>query len=229
MTILDAPMLDFAAARRMMVDSQVRTSDVTDPRLIAALLEVPREHFLPPAQAPLAYLDRDLPVGKDAQGAPRYLIKPMVLAKLMQAAGIRDTDRVLDVGCATGYSAAVLAHLAHTVIALEQDADLARQAGDKLRAIGVANVSVVSGPLNAGWGAGAPYDAIFLNGATEVVPDLLLKQLKDGGRLVCVLGRAPNGRGMLYEVVDSDASGRSIFDASAPVLPGMIRPETFVF
>jgi protein-L-isoaspartate(D-aspartate) O-methyltransferase len=222
-------MLDFAAARRMMVDSQVRTSDVTDQRLITALLQVPRELFLPPAQAPLAYLDRDLPVGQGQQGAPRYLIKPMVLAKLMQAAGIRDSDCVLDVGCATGYSSAVLGHLAQSVTALEQDSGLVRQAGEKLQAIGATNVNVVSGPLDAGWDVGAPYDVIFLNGATEVVPNPLLAQLRDGGRLVCILGRSPNGRGMVYEAVGSDPSGRSIFDASAPVLPGMIRPEAFVF
>lgn len=221
-------MLDFAAARRMMVDSQVRTSDVTDQRLIAALLQIPREHFLPPAQAPLAYVDCDAPVDAD-ETAPRYLIKPMALAKLMQAAAIGESDRVLDVGCATGYSSAVLGRLAHTVIALEQDRALAQQATGKLAAVGATNVSVESGPLKAGWDVGAPYDVIFVNGATEVAPKPLLRQLKDGGRLVCVLGCAPHGRGMLYEAVGSEASGRAIFDVSAPVLPGMIKPEAFVF
>lgn len=220
-------MIDFVAARRMMVDGQVRTSDVTDLRLIAAMLEVPRERFLPEGQAALAYLDRDLPVGAAGEGGPRHLIKPMVLAKLMQAAEIGEGDHVLDVGCATGYSSAVLGRLAGSVIALEQEPSLAHRAAETLRAM--PNVTVVIGPLRAGWPAAAPYDVIFLNGATEVAPRTLLQQLKEGGRLVGVLGRAPNGRGMLYRASGAEPSGRPIFDAAAPVLPGLARPETFVF
>ena len=125
-------MTDFAAARRMMVDGQVRTADVTDLRLLAAMLELPRERFFPDDKASLAYLDLDVPVS--APGQPvRRLLKPMVLAKLIQAADIAETDRVLDVGCATGYSTALLAHLAGSVVGLEEDAALARQAADALR------------------------------------------------------------------------------------------------
>lgn len=222
-------MIDFAAARRMMVDGQVRTSDVTNLRLIAAMLEVPRERFLPEGQAALAYVDRDVPVGAAGEGGPRRLIKPMVLAKLMQAAEIGEGDHVLDVGCATGYSSAVLARLAGSVVALEDDPVLARRAVETLQAMGTSKVTVVTGPLSAGWPAAAPYDVIFLNGATEVAPRTLLQQLKGGGRLVGVLGRAPNGRAMLYRASGADPSGRPIFDAAAPVLPGMARPETFVF
>jgi protein-L-isoaspartate(D-aspartate) O-methyltransferase len=223
-------MIDFAAARRMMVDGQVRTSDVTDLRLIAAMLDVAREHFLPEAKAGLAYLDLDLPAMEGEAGIPvRCLIKPMVLAKLIQAAEIGAGDRVLDVGCGSGYSSAVLAQLAGSVVALEQEPLLARQAGENLRAIGAENVTVVSGPLAEGWPAGAPYDAILLNGATEIEPMVLCHQLKDGGRLVTVKGRAPAGKAMLYRAFGQDVSGRPIFDAAAPLLPGFAAPAAFVF
>src|ERR1043166_2190271 len=154
-------MADYAQARRVMVDRQVRTADVTDLRIIAALLEVPREAFVPAARRAVAYLDLDVPVNESG----RALLKPMVFAKLLQAAGIGDTDRVLDVGCATGYSAAVLGKLAGHVVALEEDAALARGAGETLAQIGARNVAVVSGALSAGWAEGAPYDAIVLEGA----------------------------------------------------------------
>src|SRR5258708_9676110 len=146
-------MVDFAQARRTMVDSQVRPSDVTDLKLIAAMLDVAREPFVPAARRAIAYLDMDVPVGEGA----RALLKPMVLSKVIQAAGIREGDRVLDVGCATGYSAAVLAKLAGAVVALEEDVALARSAGETLAAAGLANVSVVSGPLHAGFARNAPY------------------------------------------------------------------------
>ena len=184
-------MTDFAAARRHMVDGQIRTTDVTDLRVISAMLEIPRERFMPPASTALAYLDLDVPVG-----GGRRLLRPMVLAKLIQAAELEATDRVLDVGCATGYSAAVLARIAGQVVALEQDAGLAKAASDSLSA--QPNVDVVSGALAAGWPQGAPYDVIVLEGATEVVPQALCHQLKDGGRLVCVLGSGPGSKAMLY-------------------------------
>jgi protein-L-isoaspartate(D-aspartate) O-methyltransferase len=220
-------MTDFAAARRMMVDCQVRPSDVTDLRLLAAMLDVPRERFVPADKVPLAYMDLDVPVGEGAQ--PRRLLKPMVLAKLLQAAAIDESSRVLDVGCATGYSSAVLAHLAGSVTALEQDPGLARTAAQTLTALGAGNVTVVQGPLSAGWPGGAPYDVIVLNGATEVRPEALLHQLKDGGRLVCVQGRPPASKAMLYRAFDHEISGRAVFDASAPLLPGFAAAPAFAF
>ena len=219
-------MTDFAAARRNMVDGQVRTADVTDLRLIAAMLEVPREAFVSPAKAALAYLDLDLPVGEGAAGA-RRLIKPMVLAKLMQAADLSGTDRVLDVGCATGYAAALLARVAGQVVALEQDAALAQAARASLAAL--PNVGVQSGPLTEGWPQGAPYDAILLEGATEFVPQALFRQLKEGGRLVCVLGSGPGAKAMLYRRSGDDTGGRAVFDAAAPLLPGFVKPPEFAF
>jgi len=215
-------MTDFAAARRYMVDGQVRTTDVTDLRVISALLEVPRERFMPPAVASLAYLDLDVPVG-----ASRRLLRPMVLAKLIQAAEVGAADRVLDVGCATGYTAAVLARIASQVVALEQDAGLAKAAREALSSH--PNVDVVGGALVEGWPHGAPYDVVVLEGATEVVPKVLCQQLKDGGRLVCVLGSGPGSKAMLYRRSGEEAGGRPVFDASAGLLPGFAKTPVFAF
>jgi protein-L-isoaspartate(D-aspartate) O-methyltransferase len=215
-------MTDFAAARRNMVDGQVRTADVTDPRIISAMLEVRREAFLPPAKAALAYLDLDVPLG-----GGRCLIKPMVLAKLIQAADLTGSDRVLDVGCATGYAAAVLARIAGEVVTLEQDAALAQAARAALASL--ANVTMQGGTLAEGWPQGGPYDAIVVEGATEVTPEALLRQLKDGGRLVCVLGSGPGAKAMLYRRSGHDSGGRVIFDAAAPLLPGFVKPPQFAF
>jgi protein-L-isoaspartate(D-aspartate) O-methyltransferase len=215
-------MTDFAAARRNMVDGQIRTADVTDLRLLWAFQETPRERFVAAPAASLAYVDFDLPVA-----AGRFLVKPRLLSKMLQVAGIAGTDRVLDVGCATGYGAAVLARVAAQVTALEQDTDLARAARDGLA--GQNNVQVVSGPLSAGWTAAAPYDVIVVEGATEVVPETLLRQLADGGRLVCVLGGDPAAKAMLYMRSGADIGGRAVFDAAAHVLPGFVRPPAFAF
>jgi protein-L-isoaspartate(D-aspartate) O-methyltransferase len=222
-------MTDFAAARRMMVDSQVRTSDVTDPRIIAAMLELPRERFVPQANADLAYLDFDVPAAEAERDKPaRRLLKPMVLAKLVQAAAVAASDHVLDVGCASGYSSALLARLAHSVIALEEEEALVRAARENLKAVG-ADVTVAAGSLTQGWQGAAPYDVIFLNGATEIAPDALCHQLKAGGRLVAVVGRAPTSQAILYRSVGGDVSGWPIFDAAAPLLPGFAAPPAFVF
>jgi len=217
-------MTDFAAARRHMVDGQVRTADVTDLRIILAMQEIPRERFVPPASAALAYLDIDLPVG---EGGSRRLVKPMVLAKLIHAADIGSSDRVLDVGCATGYGAAVLSRVAGGVVALEQDAGLAQAARTALA--GTANVSVVGGPLTAGWPQGGPYDVIILEGATEIAPQAYLSQLKEGGRVACVLGSGPGAKAMIYYRSGDELGGRPVFDASAALLPGFAKTPVFAF
>jgi protein-L-isoaspartate(D-aspartate) O-methyltransferase len=215
-------MTDFAAQRRNMVDGQVRTADVTDLRIQAAMQDVPRERFVPPQSASLAYLDLDLAVG-----GGRRLLKPMVLSKLLQAAGVARADRVLDVGCATGYAAMLLARMAAEVIALEQDEDLSRAARSALA--GQPNVTVVSGPLAEGWAKGAPYDVILLEGATEVPPQALCRQLSDGGRLVCVLGEGPSTKAVLYYRSGDEVGSRAVFDASAPLLPGFAKTPAFAF
>jgi protein-L-isoaspartate(D-aspartate) O-methyltransferase len=217
-------MTDFATARRHMVDGQVRTADVTDLRILAAMLEIPRENFVPSSAAGLAYLDLDLAVG---EAGVRRLLKPMVLAKLIHAANVTSSDRVLDVGCSTGYAAAILSRIAGQVIALEQDSGLAQTARAALAS--QSSVNVVSGPLIAGWPQGAPYDVILLEGATEIAPHAFLGQLKDGARLVCVLGSGPAAKAMLYCRSGEELGGRPIFDASAAVLPGFARAPVFAF
>ncbi len=217
-------MLDSAAARRMMVDGQVRTADVTSPDLIAAMLEVPREKFVPPAVAELAYLDGEIKIT-----ARRALLRPMILAKLIQAARVTGEQHVLDVACGLGYSSAVLARLAGSVVALEDDAELAGQAKAALAANGAAQVMVVTGPLNAGWPGAGPYDLILVNGAVEAAPEALGKQLKSDGRLACVLRRSAAAKAMIYRRIEGQLVGRPIFDAPAPLLPEFAAPQTFVF
>ena len=215
-------MTDFAAARRHMVDGQIRTTDVTDLRVISAMLEVPRERFMQPASVSLAYLDLDVPVG-----GGRRLLRPMVLAKLIQAAELEAGDCVLDVGCATGYGAALLGRIAGDVVALEQDTGLAKTAGDSL--LSQPNVSVVTGTLAEGWAQNAPYDVVVLEGATEIVPHVLCQQLKNGGRLVCVLGAGPGSKAMLYTRSSGEVGGRPVFDATAALLPGFAETPVFAF
>ena len=217
-------MFDTATARRMMVDGQVRIADVTDLALLDAMAELPRERFVPAAVAGLAYLDSDVPIAKG-----RALIKPMVLAKLIQAARVGHGDRVLDVACGTGYSSAVLSRLAGSVIALEEDADLAAQAKAALAAVGAAGVEVVVGPLTAGWAAAGPYDVILFNGTTEIVPEAFASQLKPNGRLLCIFGRSAAGKAMVYRLSEGRLAGRPIFDAAAPLLPGFAAVPAFVF
>jgi protein-L-isoaspartate(D-aspartate) O-methyltransferase len=227
--------MDFVQARNRMVDGQVRTGDVTDLRILAAMLELPRERFAYPDHAELAYADFDLPMHGEPYGgeavsmAVRCLLRPRTIAKLIQAADVGPADRVLDVGCATGYGAAVLSRLAAEVVGLEEDPELAAAAGKALAACRIRNVSVVTGPLPAGWPARQPYDVIVLEGAAEVAPRGLFEQLRDGGRLVCIEGRDLAGRAMVYRSAAGVVSGRSVFDAAAPLLPGFRRPAAFVF
>ncbi len=220
-------MIDMTALRTKMVDGQVRPSDVTDHRIIEAMLDIPREAFVPPSMAGLAYLDRNLPVSAD--GRTRCLIQPMVLARMIQAADIGADDVVLEVGCASGYGAAVMARLASSVVALEEDEALADMASAALSGLGVDNVAVVRGPLAAGYPDEAPYDVILVNGAVEVMPDALAGQLKEGGRLVVVVGVGQAARGMLYTRSQAGVSGRVVMNASVPLLPGFAKAPAFEF
>jgi protein-L-isoaspartate(D-aspartate) O-methyltransferase len=222
-------MMDFATARRMMVDGQLRPNDVTDPRILGTMLETPRERFMPQARISLAYLDLDIPMLEGPDGRPRrQMVKPMLVGKMIQAAGVQETDSVLDVACGTGYSSAVIAQLARNVVALEEDPTLARAAKENLYALGITNVSVETGPLTAGYAGRAPYDVIFIQGATEVEPQTLFPQLRDGGRLICVRGTAA-GKAMLYRRAGEEVSGWPVFDATAAVLPGFAATPGFVF
>jgi protein-L-isoaspartate(D-aspartate) O-methyltransferase len=221
-------MSGFATARQKMVDGQVRTNDVTDRRILDAMLMVPREAFVPASRQALAYLDLDLDVAEGGS-AKRFLIKPALTARLLQAAEIGEADRVLVVGCATGYLAALAARLATQVTATESDSALAAKAKDTLSTLGFANVPCKAAACAEGDPAAAPYDVIILNGATEVTPNALLEQLKEGGRLVGVSAETTPPRAMMLTRSHGEFGHRALFDAAAPVLPGLEQAPAFVF
>jgi protein-L-isoaspartate(D-aspartate) O-methyltransferase len=222
------PMSGFSTARQKMVDGQVRPSDVTDFRIIDAMLAVPREAFVPEHQRALAYLDLDLDVS-DGGSAKRFLIKPVVIAKMLQAAAIKETDNVLVAGCATGYTAAIVAQLAGRVTATESDRAHAARARDVLAGLGLGNVTFQAADVAAGDPSNAPYDVIVLDGAAEIVPDRLYGQLKDGGRLVGVFAMTRPPRATIVTRSHGDFGNRALFDATVPVLPGLERRPEFVF
>lgn len=211
------------SARFNMVEAQIRTANVTDPRIHAVMSAVAREKFVPRAAQALAYAD--VPV---AIAPGRYLLDPRSFAKLLQLAQITADDRVLDVGCGTGYSSAVLARLAASVVALEQDADLLRAASELL-ANSVGKVELVQGGLIEGVKAQGPYDVIFINGAVEQAPDTLLAQLAEGGRLVTVMREGGQARAWLFVKESGQIGRRPDFDADVPLLAGFKKAMGFIF
>jgi len=218
-------MFDFAKARSNMIDSQLRTNKVTDTGVLEAFAAVPRERFLPEARAGVAYIDEDLEV---APG--RYLMEPMVLARLLQAAQIEANDMVLDVGCTTGYSSAVLARLADTVVALESDPAMCDRANETLQDLGIDNAVVVAGQLTAGYEKQAPYNVILLGGAVAELPEAILSQVAEGGRLVTVMAsQAHTGQAVLVRRNAGQVSRRVLFDAAVRQLPGFAEAPGFVF
>jgi protein-L-isoaspartate(D-aspartate) O-methyltransferase len=219
-------MEDFAVARRKMVDSQLRTENVTDHEVLAAMGAVPREVFVPSGQKPLAYLDRDIALN---DSRARSMMRPAPLARLLQLAEVVPADRAMVVGAGTGYAAAVLARLARSVVALESDPALAAQASRNLVGPSGENVEVAIGPLEAGYPQRGPYDLILLDGAIETQPDVLLDQLTENGRLVAVVGYGRTGIATLFARSDDDVGRRPAFDAGIPPLPGFRKPEVFVF
>jgi protein-L-isoaspartate(D-aspartate) O-methyltransferase len=216
--------MDYAALRMKMVDGQIRTTDVTNHPILNAFIAVRREDFVAERLRPVAYIDNDIEI---APG--RYMMAPSPLAKMLQLAEIRAGDSVLDLGAGTGYVSALLAHVAGSVVALESDAGLAAQARTNLEAIGLGNVGVVEGELAAGCPSKAPYDVIFVNGAVETLPDALFSQLKQGGRLVAVVGRGQSSGTHVF-VREGDAhSERFAFNASVRMLPGFEKLAEFQF
>ena len=221
---------DFSERRVKMVDGQVRTTDVTSAPLIDAMLSVPREAFVGAGQRDLAYIDEDIRISDGANGGgARYLMEPSPLAKLLQLAEIDAGDMVLDVGCGTGYSAALLSRIARSVVALESDVALADAAKATLSSLGCNNVAVVNGPLPQGHAGGAPYNVIFVGGSVEEVPEALLNQLAEDGRLVAVEGRGNSGVARLFFKAGGVVTGRRAFNAAIKPLPGFERMHAFQF
>lgn len=221
-------MTSFAAHRRTMVDCQLRTFDVFDRAILAAMDEIPRELFVPADQAQMAYGDQPVVLSR-ARDAPRAMLAPMVLGRLVQALAIRPDARVLDVGCGLGYSAALFARLGADVVALEADETLAEGARANLARAGYASVRLSIAPLADGVSAEAPYDAILINGAVEERPAALLGQLADGGRLACLAVEGGAGRAVLHTRSGDAFSDRMLFDAAAPALSAFKRPPAFRF
>ncbi|GAC1331682.1 MAG: protein-L-isoaspartate O-methyltransferase [Beijerinckiaceae bacterium] len=227
---IGAPMsADYTALRRTMVERQVRTFDVTDQEVIARMLAVPRERFLPEAFATLAYSDSTLDLPCSDGAPPRRLLAPLILGRMLQASRVSPGDRVLDVGGATGYSAALLAGLARSVVALESDAAFAEKARSALAASGMSNVEVIEGALT-GPVAGT-FELIFINGAVEANLEGLLGALSPGGRLVTIFRVDGSvSRAVRFDKDDrSEIGRRSLFDATSPTLPGFAKAPAFVF
>lgn len=217
-------MSDFATQRFNMVASQVLASGVTDDRVLAALGKVERERFVPTAKRPVAYAETAVEVV-----SKRFLLDPRNFGLMLNAAEIEATDKVLDVGCATGYSTAVLAELAGRVVGLDLDADLVRIALEALQGLNLRNTVVVQGSLADGFRGEAPYDVIFVNGRIETRPQALLAQLATGGRLVAIVGNQDMAKATVYVNEDGRIGHRVVFDASAPLLAGFRQPVGFVF
>lgn len=228
-------MTDFERARATMIETQLRPTKVTDRRLLAAMAELPRERFVPPSKRPFAYMDAALEVWPSIDATPaRYLLAPVILARLIQLASVEAKDSVLDVGCATGYSTAVLARLARSVTGVEAEPELAEAARANLRELDITDATIVEGALSRGAPGAGPFDVILLNGSVPAVPEMLLAQLKEGGRLAAIVagdqhGSARQPQACLFVKVEGEASGLAHFDANAKPLPGFAPAPCFTF
>lgn len=216
--------MDLARSRDIMVESQVRTSDVTDLRILHAMRTLPRERFAPAQRRTLAYADLELEVAPE-----RYLMRPRDLAKLVQALDPQPHERALELAGATGYGAAVLAACCKDVVTLDPDPDLSFAARAALESCGLTNVKTVSTAVGDGWKDEAPYDVILLNGASEVIPETWLTQLAPGGRLGVIVREGPAGQARIYTRAEESVAYRVEFDAFPHVAPGLTRPRVFTF
>ncbi|WP_040816960.1 protein-L-isoaspartate O-methyltransferase family protein [Litoreibacter arenae] len=215
-------MYDNAANRVMMVDTQVRPSDVTKFPIIDAMLRVRREAFVPENKRIVAYADANIDLGGN-----RVVLEPRSFAKMLDALDIQRSDVVLDIGCGLGYSAAILAHMADAVVAVEEIETLARDAEAALADQGIDNAVVIAGPLAKGAAKHGPYDVICVEGAVEQMPDEILAQLKEDGRILAIFAQGAVGEARLGRMVDGKVSWNAMFNAGAPVLPGFETERQF--
>ena len=221
--------MDYRAVRQNMVENQIRPNRVTDAAVIAAMADVPREMFVPDDVAGIAYVDEAAPLGDG-----RYLMEPLLLARILQGAQISADDVVLSIGCGTGYAAAVLAKVAKAVVAVEVNNELAEKAGALMVELGIDNAVVIEDTLADGYAKQAPYDAIVFCGAVEEVPDAVLDQLAEGGRLVSVVAPAGQsgaamGKAVVMQKFGAAVSSVELFDAGTPLLPGFSKEKAFEF
>ncbi|RKQ71746.1 protein-L-isoaspartate(D-aspartate) O-methyltransferase [Litorimonas taeanensis] len=217
-------MFDFAKARDHMVESQIRTSDVTEPAILKAFRTTSRERFMPKSQMALAYGDAHVAIDQD-----RVMLRPRDFAKLVDAADIRPSDIVLDIACGRGYSTAIMARLADTVVGLETSDEAVDKATDLLVKEGINNAAVVKGDLKVGASEHGPFNVIFVNGAVSEVPKTWLSQLANKGRLVCIIQNGPIGQATVYTKSGNAVGERVVFDSSAPILAGFTPEPSFVF
>ncbi|GAB4287763.1 MAG: protein-L-isoaspartate O-methyltransferase [Roseovarius sp.] len=215
-------MTDYAQRRTQMVDSQIRPSDVTKFPIINAMLSVPREHFVPDHLREAAYVGENVDLGDG-----RVVLEPRTLAKMLDALDIQPDELVLDIGSALGYSAAVIAHMAEAVVAVEDNPEFAREARTLLAEFGADNVAVHEGPLTEGAPEHGPFDVIVIEGAVQHLPQTLIDQLKDGGRMACLFMDGMLGEARIGYKIDGHMNWRFAFNAGAPVLRGFERHSAF--
>jgi protein-L-isoaspartate(D-aspartate) O-methyltransferase len=207
----------------MMVDTQVRPSDVTKFPIIEAMLDVPRESYVPENKREEAYVSENVSLGSS-----RVMLEPRTFAKLLDGLDISPDETVLDIGCGLGYSTAIIARLAEAVVAVEDDAEMAAEAQQLLSSNDVDNAAVIESRLSEGAAKHGPYDVIMIEGGVEAVPDTILAQLKEGGRIGCIFMEDALGVARIGYKIDGDVTWRFAFNASAPVLPGFEAPKGFV-
>ena len=207
-----------------MIESQLQPNNLTDERIIAAIQKIGREKYVPAALKDAAYIDEDIPV---AEG--RYLMEPVSFARLVQAAELLETDIVLDIACATGYSSAILGSLCRTVVGVEENQELARQAEQNLITDKIANANIFVSTHASGYAEQAPYNVIFIQGAVEKVPQELFEQLSEAGRLLGIVRNGVVGHAHVYKKINNVITDRILFDVSVPMLPGFESKSKFIF
>jgi len=224
-------MVDFDLARLNMIESQIRTNKVTDEAVIGSFQAIRRERFVPRAKRGIAYIDEALEIGNG-----RYMLEPMVLARLLQAAIPGGGDVALDVGCGTGYATAILSKMVSTVVGVDDQAELIEKGNAALSDLVIENAALVEGPLTEGYAKGGPYNVILVDGAVQEVSEALFDQLAEGGRLVTVeygvgsqWGAGAIGLAVLYEKRSGRIGRRALFDAGTPLLEGFAKEPGFVF